>query len=236
MVGIIKAKVKSVLHGIQNPLGQQIIDKRLTYLSSGALLNIKSYVEEVDKNKIPGVFVETGCALGGSTILIGKIKKQHRVLNVYDVFGMIPPPSEKDGEDIQNRYEEIVKGDSKGLGTDTYYGYENDLVAKVTLNINSFGLDLKKDNINLIQGLYEDSLVINEKVAFAHIDCDWYSSVMVCLNQIVPNLSKGGIIIIDDYFDWSGCKDAIDDYFTEKVKQNFEMKSSERKLIIQRLN
>jgi asparagine synthase (glutamine-hydrolysing) len=236
MISQIKSKAKSILHGFQNPLGKQIIQQRLTYLSSGAMLNLKKAVEEVEANNIPGIFVETGCALGGSTILLGKTKSTKRKLNVYDVFGMIPPPSEMDGQDIQNRYEEIKSGNSKGLGEDTYYGYEKDLVKKVTENLASFGLPLAENNIHLIQGLYEDSLLINEPVAFAHIDCDWYSSVMTCLNQIVPNLSVGGILVIDDYFDWSGCRQAIDDYFKGEIRKNFSFIPRERKLNIRRLS
>ena len=34
---------------------------------------------------------------------------------IYDVFGMIPAPSEEDGEDVYKRYEVIVSGKSKGI-------------------------------------------------------------------------------------------------------------------------
>ncbi len=50
-------------------------------------------------------------------------------------------------------------------------------------------------------------------MAFAHIDCDWYESVKVCLERIEPKLVGGGILIIDDYYTWSGCKKAVDSYF-----------------------
>ena len=50
---------------------------------------------------------------------------------VYDVFGMIPPPTDNDGEDVQQRYNEIVGGNSKGIKGKSYYGYEDDLYGKV---------------------------------------------------------------------------------------------------------
>jgi len=41
---------------------------------------------------------------------------------------------------------------------------------------------------------------------------------MTCLVQIAPNLSKEGIIIIDDYYHWSGCKTATDEYLASEIK------------------
>jgi asparagine synthase (glutamine-hydrolysing) len=49
-------------------------------------------------------------------------------------------------------------------------------------------------------------------VAFAHIDCDWYDSVKTSLERITPNLSSGGILVIDDYYAYSGCKKAVDEF------------------------
>ena len=66
------------------------------------------------------------------------------------------------------------------------------------------------------KGLYEETLKINSDIAFAHIDCDWYESVMICLQNLVPNLVKGAVLVIDDYFHYQGCKDAVDEYFKGK--------------------
>ena len=57
---------------------------------------------------------------------------------------------------------------------------------------------------------------VEESVSFAHIDVDWYESVFASLKRIEPWLSNGGVIVIDDYFDWAGCKKAVDDYFLDK--------------------
>jgi asparagine synthase (glutamine-hydrolysing) len=55
-------------------------------------------------------------------------------------------------------------------------------------------------------------LHVSEPVALAHIDGDWYRSVMTCLRRIEPNLVPGGTLVIDDYRAWSGCKRAVDEY------------------------
>ena len=61
-------------------------------------------------------------------------------------------------------------------------------------------------------GEVEDTLVVDAPIALAHVDVDWYDPVMTCLERIAPHLSVGGIIVLDDYFDWSGCRKATDDF------------------------
>ena len=38
---------------------------------------------------------------------------------------------------------------------------------------------------------------------------------MTCLERIAPRLATGGLLIIDDYDAWSGCRRAVDEYFAE---------------------
>lgn len=231
-----KLPIKDILINAVNADIRKIKQKNLTFLSQAALLNISKIIKQIEKKKVNGIFVETGCALGGSTILMGLSKAQDRKLNVYDVFGMIPPPGDEDGGDVHERYEKITKGDSIGIKKDLYYGYEKDLLGKVKGSLAEFNLTEEKDNIHLIQGLYEETLKIEEPIAFAHIDCDWYSSVMTSLNEIEPNLSKGGVMIIDDYYAWSGCKTAIDEYFGDATfKAKFKFTTVNEKLIIEKL-
>ncbi|MEM6738279.1 MAG: TylF/MycF/NovP-related O-methyltransferase, partial [Bacteroidota bacterium] len=68
-----------------------IIEQKLTYLSIGRLKKIARTCEDIKKKRISGIFIEAGCALGGSSILISKLKPQASALHVYDAFDMIPP-------------------------------------------------------------------------------------------------------------------------------------------------
>ena len=142
----IRTYIKSFYFDLINPLGFKIKQNKLTYLSSGALYNIHSYITTIEKNQIQGVFIETGCALGGSTIQIGSVKNKKRRLLVFDVFGKIPAPSDIDGDDVLARYVNIEDGNSKGIGGNTYYGYEENLINKVRHNLKEFGLT-EEDNI-----------------------------------------------------------------------------------------
>jgi hypothetical protein len=197
-------------------LVRQVRKRHLTYLGYDALSDLERTIRRLDAAGVPGIIVEAGCALGGSSVVLGRAKHPDRPLRVYDVFGMIPPPSDADGEDIHARYETITKGESRGIGGDRYYGYEDNLRDKVADTLRSFGLDLKARRIELIQGLFQDTLDLDEPVALAHIDADWYESVMTCLERIAPHLSPGGVLIVDDYDHWSGCRKAVDEYFADK--------------------
>lgn len=231
----IKHAIDDLKSYIASPIIRQIRGKKISYLAPSALREIKDTVIAVEQQKVPGVFIEAGCALGGSAILIAKNKSTNRVLRVYDVFGMIPPPSEEDGNDVLNRYEVIKEGKSKGINGDNYYGYEKDLLNLVKQNFSDFKVDIEQEKVELIQGLFEDKLIVDEPVAFAHLDGDWYVSTMTCLERIVPQLSKNGILIIDDYNAWSGCRKAVDEYFEGK-KEAFEFKMKAKKLHIKRID
>lgn len=190
--------------------------QKLTYLSRQALLELYDTVRRLERQNRRGLIVEAGVALGGSAIVLAKSKTATRPLHLYDTFTMIPPPSEHDGPDAHARYTEIASGQSIGIKGDRYYGYKPGLLEEVQLNLAQFNIDLQHRRVHIWPGLFEDTLCIDQPVALAHIDCDWYNSVILCLARITPYLVPGGVLVIDDYQDWSGCKQAVDEYFAER--------------------
>jgi asparagine synthase (glutamine-hydrolysing) len=197
-----------------HPIVRRVRRQRLTYVSVGGLNDLFEAAVAADREGRPGIFIEAGCALGGSALVLARAKKATRPLLLYDVFGMIPAPTDADGADVHARYETIKSGRASGLSGDTYYGYEPDLMAKVRQTFERFGLPLDENAVSLIQGLFQDTIVGDEPVALAHIDGDWYESVRTCLERIGPRLSPGGVMAIDDYDAWSGCRRAVDEFLT----------------------
>lgn len=227
-------KVLGLLSSDERSLVKKIKDSRLTYLSDHKLCSIIGTLNSIKNSGVPGSFIEAGCALGGSAILIGKLGEKGRALRVYDVFGMIPPPTEEDTDDVHDRYKSIVEGNSTGLGGDKYYGYEDNLYEKVVDNFKTFGLAPKEGEVELIKGLVQDTLHVTEPVALAHIDVDWYEPVMTCLERIYPMLSVGGAIILDDYHAWGGCRKATDE-FLRGVAGSFTLDNSSESLKITKI-
>lgn len=227
-------KIFSRLDPNSQELISKILDSNLTYLSKDKMASLLNTCQEIEAKNIGGMMIEAGCALGGSTILIGKNKNPKRPFFVYDLFGMIPPPTSEDGEDVQKRYQVIARGDAKGINDNQYYGYEKNLYQTVSNNLKKFGLTEQKNQIKLVKGLLQDTLEVKQPVCFAHIDVDWYDPVKTCLARIVPKLTVGGSIILDDYHDWSGCKKATDEYF-QNQRDKFEFDDSACSLKITRL-
>ncbi len=203
----------------KNSIVSQVLAKRLTYLDDVALGDLFDAVRELEQAGTAGRLIEAGCALGGSAIVMAAAKDRRRPLEIYDVFGLIPPPSERDGQDVHQRYAVIEAGHSTGIGGDTYYGYRNDLMEDVKRNFADLGLPADDNEVTLIPGLFQDTMTSVTPIALVHLDADWYDSVTVCLTRLFPHLVAGGRIIVDDYTHWSGCKRAVDDFFADKRGQ-----------------
>lgn len=207
---------RSLADPIGAALALRIRRHRLSYLGVDALLDLRHEVKRIERDRVPGVVLEAGVALGGSAVMLSSSKDPARELLLYDVYGMIPAPSQKDGEDVHRRYEVITSGASRGIRGDTYYGYRDDLREFVEHVLTTFGYPPDEHRIQLIEGLYEDTLH-PPKVALAHVDADWYASVKVCLDRIWPKLSSGGVMIFDDYYHWSGCRKAVDEWLKDRT-------------------
>lgn len=155
--------------------------------------------------------METGTALGGSAIVLAGSKSHERPLQVYDVFGKIPPSSAKDGADTLED-DDVQDGRAEGFDGDTYYGYEPNLRRKVAASFAALGYPPEEHAVSFHEGLFDDTLRPTSPVALAHVDGDRYESVKVCLERIWPALAPGGAMVIDDYDHRSGCRDAVDEF------------------------
>ncbi|RUV70429.1 MAG: asparagine synthase [Mesorhizobium sp.] len=192
---------------------------RLTYLSDEKFISLRDAIRQVRREKVPGDFIEYGIALGGSAIYIASELDDDRHFHGYDVFGMIPSPTEEDDEKSKARYDTIRSGRSKGIGGDTYYGYQGDLFDKVSTSFMDFGVPVDGARIVFHKGLFEDTVHFHPKsrIALAHLDCDWYDPVKLCLERTVEVLSPGGLMILDDYNDYGGCRTATDKFLAGRA-------------------
>jgi asparagine synthase (glutamine-hydrolysing) len=197
-----------------SPISRAVRADHRTYLSFRKLQNIERALRRIDADDVPGDCLEAGVALGGSAIVIATLMRQDRRFVGYDVFEMIPPPGDKDDEVSHERYRVIAEGTSKGIGGEEYYGYRDDLYEDVVAAFERHGVAVDEERVVLRRGLFEDTMQFEEgeRVAFAHIDCDWYEPVKLCLERIYQVLSPGGFIISDDYHDYGGCRRAVDEF------------------------
>lgn len=201
--------------------------ERLTYLDVPALTDLALAMSATERDGVPGAVIEAGVALGGSAVVLAAAKSRSRALQLYDVFAMIPPPSESDGLDVISRYEVISSGASAGIDGDEYYGYRPNLQQQVETTLERFGFGPGPSHISLIAGRYEVTFHPSYPVAFAHVDCDWYESVKTVLQRVAPVMAAGGRIVIDDYDAWSGCRRAVDEFLAD-ASCHFDVEHRER--------
>jgi O-methyltransferase len=74
-------------------------------------------------------------------------------------------------------------------------------------------------NIHYVKGKVEDTIpatLPSDGIALLRLDTDWYESTAHELKHLYPLLIVSGVLIIDDYGHWDGCKKAVDEYFENR--------------------
>jgi O-methyltransferase len=215
-------------------LFELLVRSGLTYLSVDRLRRIVDHIDAASAGVSFVNVVEFGIALGGSAVAICKALPARGRYVGFDRFGLIPPPSDRDDGDSHARYEIIRTGRSQGINGNKYYGYEEDLYNLVQSNLLRHGLLVDGDRISLVRGDFADTIAtkLPSTVSVAHIDCDWYDAVQLCINAVSMRLSLGGYIIVDDYNDWAGCRRAVDTFLN--VSPQFALLDASDNAIIQK--
>jgi hypothetical protein len=206
----------------------------LTYCGRpGKLEVVHEAVKRVEAAHVPGIMVEAGVAMGGSAIVIAKTKAAQRELRLYDVFEMLPPPAANDDAKSHEVYQKFLAGNVSAAVDRNYVSHATDLLAFTRENMKRTGVDPGALNVTFVKGLYEDTLKVDEPIAFAHIDCDWYDSVKLCIERLADRMSEGGIMLFDDYNSFQGCRKAVDEWLPTDPR--FRVVHAEWTVAIQRV-
>ena len=78
---------------------------------------------------------------------------------------------------------------------------------------------LPPEQFTFVQGKVEETLpaqMPRGPLSILRLDTDWYESTRHELEHLYPRLSPGGVLIIDDYGHWAGCRKAVDEYFAAR--------------------
>jgi O-methyltransferase len=163
--------------------------------------NIRTCIESVIADKVPGDFVECGVWRGGSSIFAKAVFKAWGVTDrkvwLADSFeGMPALETEVDKVDPDFSAERYLA------------------VSREDVENNFRRFDLLDDSVRFVKGWFSESLPTApiQQIAILRLDGDHYSSTMDALNSLYGKLSKGGFIIIDDYNAFAGCKAAVTEF------------------------
>lgn len=168
--------------------------------------NVQQCVVDVLRNRVPGDLVETGVWRGGITILMRAILKAYgdteRTVWAADSFAGLPVP---DAE----RYPADTNAD---LSTEAGFDALAVSVEEVQANFRRYGL--LDDQVRFLVGWFRDTLPTApiEQIAVLRLDGDLYESTIDALNALYPKLSVRGYLIIDDYYSWLPCQQAVTDF------------------------
>ncbi|MEX1254778.1 MAG: TylF/MycF/NovP-related O-methyltransferase [Dehalococcoidia bacterium] len=185
----------------------------LSMVAERSLLQLGRYARWALAEDIPGDFVECGVWRGGSAFLIADLLRrqgvQDRKVWLFDSFEGHQPPEEIDG-DPARAY--IAKTDSPEY-------FDNCRVPVEDVQRSARGLGLAPFT-EIVKGWFDESLPATRErigpIALLRVDCDWYASVRTCLEQLYDQVSTGGFVIFDDYYDWDGCTVAVHEFLAER--------------------
>jgi hypothetical protein len=165
-------------------------------------------------NHIPGDIVECGVAAGGSMMLASlTLLRAHvtdRKIYLYDTFKGMPKPTARDtnyrGDDAMDQWR---SGNRHDYNEWCYFPLH-----QVREHMKSTGYP--ENQTVFVEGRVQDTIpyVSPARIALLRLDTDWYESTSHELRYLYPLLVSGGVLIIDDYGHWEGCRIAADEYFS----------------------
>ena len=196
----------------------QIINSVKPYTMTNAerIFSLIQSVRYVVKNNIPGDIVECGVWRGGSMMATAKtllqLNNKEKQLYLFDTFEGMTKPEKIDVSQSNLIASEEFNNTKVDSDSSTWCRAS---LEDVKSNLFSIGYD--KEKIHFIKGKVENTLPSDEikTISILRLDTDWYKSTKHELIHLFPKISKGGVLIIDDYGFWQGAKKAVDEYISE---------------------
>ena len=168
----------------------------------------------INKKRLMGDIVECGIWRGGNLFLAKKIQDKYpkeikRKFYGFDTFEGMPKPSFHDGIKINEVYQNFKDRNEPWTKASL-----EDVKNSTEFFFNDIG------DFNFIKGMVENTLQekknLPDKISLLRLDTDLYESTKIELNILYPLLVEKGVLIIDDYGDFPGCRKAVDEYFLDK--------------------
>ena len=149
---------------------------------------------------VEGALVECGTWNGGAAAVMARASIRggiRREIWLFDSFEGLPAPTAEDPPVVHKPYHSGWCTGSPKMAMDA-------LLAEGS----------HWESIHIVKGWFEETLpkTTVQPIALLHVDSDWYASVRICLETFYDSVTPDGIIIIDDYGLWGGCRKALDEF------------------------
>lgn len=208
----------------------------LAYSHKETLHQTYSLTVKLLQENIPGVFIECGIAAGAQVMAMKLAMMDteiHRPIFCFDSFEGIPLAGKHDksqpgieGEikhDVSLPIAERLK--SSGI---TVHSMESVLM-------NFYNEKISLEDVHFIKGWFQDTIPAYVQknpipIAMLRLDGDLYESTEVAMDKLYPMVSRGGIVIIDDYA-LEGSKKAVHDYILQEDRYGIHEPGEQEKTV-----
>jgi hypothetical protein len=188
--------------------------KPFTATTPERVVGLIDAVKYIAKNRIEGSIVECGVWRGGSIMTVALTLIAHgdtsRDIYLFDTFEGMSAPSDKDRLPDGSLVADVLRH-MDPRAEDNLWAFAP--FEAVKRNVLSTGYPA--DKLHFVRGKVEDTLPGNapDRIALLRLDTDWYESTRHELIHLYPRLCERGVLICDDYGDWQGARQAVDEYF-----------------------
>jgi len=156
----------------------------------------KAAIDYAYDKSFDGEIVEVGCYKAGLLeIACKQLATFSSGMKVYgfDIFESMPAPGKHDGNPKKENWE---------------------LAPNPIENARALLAATDYPHWELIKGdVLETTKKFEEPISVLRIDVDWYEPTLAALENLYPLLVQGGVLLIDDYGHWEGCRKAVDEFF-----------------------
>jgi O-methyltransferase len=172
-----------------------------TMVGLARLEHLQTCIEQIVRSGVPGDLIETGTWRGGASIFMRGVLRALEVLDrrvwVADSFRGLPTPDGRyvaDASDEHHRHSELAVA-----------------LEDVQENFRRYGL--LDDQVRFLEGWFKETLPTVSDVSWSllRLDGDMYASTMDALENLYPQLSPGGYVVVDDGA-LAPCRQAVDDF------------------------
>lgn len=190
-----------------------------TMTSPERMIATADAVEYVIDRDIPGALVECGVWKGGSVLAMLLTLQRHGITDrdvyLFDTFEGMTRPTEEDTSRFERKPlivfdREVAKGERPWAAAFADEVFGLDKVKDVVL-----GSGYPAERVHFVVGPVEETLPDQgpDQVALMRLDTDWYASTKHEMEHLYPQLSTGGVLIVDDYGHFDGARQAVEEYF-----------------------
>ena len=187
--------------------------KPYTMTSIERLYAMHKAVGHVARSGVQGAIVECGVWRGGSMMMaaltLAALGKTDRELFLFDTFAGHPRPNPE--RDLKEHYEFWLQR----RRTDRSSSWAEVTLEEVRANLSSTGYPL--DRVRFVKGIVQETIpaAAPDTIALLRLDTDWYDSTAHEMRYLYPRLVPSGVLIVDDYGEMPGQRQAVDEFFRE---------------------